>query len=58
MSRLLQPISENSETVMYELWYDYVKWKFRGKAKLCYMITDRSIIYIKTKKYLRGYSRC
>ena len=33
---------------MYEFWYDYVKPKYGEKAKLCYMDTDRFIVYIKT----------
>ena len=33
---------------MYEFWYDYVKPKYIEKAKLCYMDTDSSIVYIKT----------
>ena len=28
-------ILEISKTVMYEFWYDYVKPKYREKAKLC-----------------------
>ena len=26
-----------SKTLMYEFWYDYVKPKYKDKAKLCYM---------------------
>ena len=33
---------------MYEFWYDYVKPKYGGKAKLCYIDRD-SLVYIKTK---------
>ena len=33
---------------MYVFWYDYVKPKCGEKAKLCYMDTDISIVYIKT----------
>ena len=33
---------------MYEFWYDYVKLKYDEKAKLCYMVTDRFIVYMKT----------
>ena len=28
---------EKGEIVMYEFWYNYVKVKYRDKAKLCYM---------------------
>ena len=44
---------------MYEFSYDYVKPKYVEKAKLCYMDTDSSILYIKTDniyKYIKG--RC
>ena len=33
---------------MYDFWYDYVKPKYGGKVKLCYMDTDSVIVYIKT----------
>ena len=41
-------ILELSKTLMYEFWYDYLKLKYGGKAKLCYMDTDSFIVYIKT----------
>ena len=40
---------EISKTVMYEFWYDYIKPKFNGKAKLCYMDTDSFIVHVKTE---------
>ena len=33
-------ILDMSKVAMYELWYDYVKPKSGGNAKLCYMDTD------------------
>ena len=42
-------ISDLSKTVMYEFWYDYVKPKYGENAKLCYMDTDRFIVYLKTE---------
>ena len=39
---------ELSKIVMHEFWYDYVKSKYGGNAKLCYMDTDISTVYIKT----------
>ena len=38
-----------SKILMYEFWYDYVKPKYNEKVKLCYMDTDRFIVYIKTE---------
>ena len=35
---------------MYEFWYDYVKPKYKGKAKLCYMDTDSFVINIFTEE--------
>ena len=42
-------ILEISKTLMYKLWYDYIKPKYQQNAKLCYMDTDSSIIHIKTE---------
>ena len=33
---------------MYDFWYEYVKSKYVGKAKLCYMGTDDFTVNIKT----------
>ena len=33
---------------MCDFWYDYAKPKYGEKIKLCYMDTDRFIVYIKT----------
>ena len=35
--------------VMYEFWYEYVKTKYREKAKLCYMDKGSFIVFIKTE---------
>ena len=43
------PILDTSKTLMYELWYDYIKLKYQDKAKLCYIDTDSFIMYIKTE---------
>ena len=32
---------------MHEFWYDYVKPKYCGNAKLCYMNTDSFIVHVK-----------
>ena len=42
-------ILQVTEIVMHKFLFDYVKLKFGGKAKLCFMNKDSSIIYIKTK---------
>ena len=41
---------------MYEFSYDYIKPKYQRsctqyRAKLCYMVTDSFVIYIKTKDF-------
>ena len=38
-----------SKTLMYEFWYDYLKPKYKDKAKLCYMDTDSFAINIFTE---------
>ena len=39
-------ILELSDTVIYEFWNDYVKPKYGGKVKLCYMERGSFIVYI------------
>ena len=46
---LFLSILENSKTLMYEFWYDYMKPEYQDNAKLCYMDTDSFIINIKTE---------
>ena len=41
-------ILELSKILMYEFWYDYIKLKYGGKQKICYMDADSSIVYINT----------
>ena len=38
---------------MYEVWYDYIKPKCQGEAKLCYMDTGSFGIYIKTEYFYK-----
>ena len=38
-----------SKTILYEFWYDYVKQRYKEKAKLCHLGTDNFIVYIKTE---------
>ena len=42
-----------SKTLMYEFWYDYIKPKYKDKAKLCYTDTDSFIIHIKTEDFYK-----
>ena len=44
-----QAILDISKTLMYEFWYNYIKPKYRDKARLWYMDTDSFVIYIKTE---------
>ena len=41
-------ILDLSKTVMYEIWYDYVKPKYGENVKFCYMDTDSFIFHVKT----------
>ena len=44
-------ILEISKTLMYEFWYDYMKPKYNGNVKLCYMDTDSFIMNIKANDF-------
>ena len=33
-----------SKILMYEFWYGYIKPKYKEKAKLCYMVTESSLL--------------
>ena len=41
-----QAILDLSKTLMYEIWYDYIKHKYGDKSRLCYMDTGSFVIYI------------
>ena len=43
-----QAILDISKILMYELWYDYLKLKYRAKVKLYLMDTDSFTIHIET----------
>ena len=54
MNRPIYPdmsILDISKTLMYEFWYDYVKPKYKDKAKPCYMDTDSFVIHIKIEDF-------
>ena len=40
--------------LIYEFWYDYVKPKYGGKAKPCYMDTGSFTFHIKTDKICKN----
>ena len=46
-------ILEISKMLMHEFWYDYMKPKYGGKVKLCYMETDSFIMHIKTEDFYK-----
>ena len=50
-------ILEISKIIMYEFWYDYVKNKYRNKARLCYTDTDSFVINIKTNDFYKDISQ-
>ena len=43
----------NSKTLMYELWYDYMKLKYGDSVKLCYMDTDSFIMHIEIENFYK-----
>ena len=47
-------ILDISKTLMYELWYDYMKLKYNDNLKLCYMDTDSFIMNIKAEDFYYG----
>ena len=49
-------ILDMSKTLIYGFWYDYVKPKYKGKAKLCYMNTDSFVINIFTEDFFEDIS--
>ena len=44
-------ILDISKTLMYKVWYDYIKPKYEDRAKLCYTDTDSFIIHIITEDF-------
>ena len=46
-------ILDISKTLMYEFWYEYIRPKYKDKARLCYMDTDSFIILIKTEYFYK-----
>ena len=48
---LCMSLLDISKKLMYEFWYDYIKPKYKEKAKLCYMDTDSFVINIFTENF-------
>ena len=48
-----QAILDLSKTLMYEFWYDYLKYMYGDKIKLCYTNTDSFIMHIKTDDFYK-----
>ena len=49
-------ILELSKITMCEFWYDYVKVKYKDRARLCYMDTDSFVRNVRTKDFYRDIS--
>ena len=47
-------ILEISKTLMYEIWYDYIKSRYDYNVKLCYMDTDNFTMHIKTEDFYKN----
>ena len=48
-----QAVLDISKTLMYEVWYDYLKPKYGGKVKLCYMVHIVSFSMLKQKIFTK-----
>ena len=46
-------ILDISKILVYEFWYDYMKPKYNGNIKLCYMDTDSFVMNIKTNDFYK-----
>ena len=46
-----QAVLDLSKIVMYEFRYDYMKPKYDGNLKLCYIDTDSLVYHIKTEDF-------
>ena len=50
-------ILDISKTLVYEFWFDYVKPKYKDKAKLWYTDTDSFIIHIRTEDFYKDITK-
>ena len=48
-----QAILDISKTLMYGIWYDYIKPMYGDKVKLCYMDTDSFVMMIETYDFFK-----
>ena len=48
-----QPILDLSKTLMYEFHYEYMRPRFGGNIRLCYMDTDSLVYEIETEDFYR-----
>ena len=48
-----QAILDISKTLMYKLWYDYIKPKYDDKARTLYIDTDIFVINTKTDDFYK-----
>ena len=53
-AHLGMPILDISKMLMYKFWYDYIKPKYKDRAKLCYTDTDSFIICIITENFFEA----
>ena len=51
-----QAVLDFSKTLMFEIWYDYLKPMYGDKIRLCYTDTDSFIIHIKTDDFFKDIS--
>ena len=48
-----QAILDISKTLMYEFWYDYIRPKYKEKARRCCMDTNGFVMFIKTEDFYK-----
>ena len=52
-----QAILDLSKTLMYEIYYEYIRPKYGSRAKLCYMVTDSFVCEIETEDFYRDITK-
>ena len=51
-----QAVLDLSKTLMFELWYDYLKTVYGDKIRLCYTDTDSFVMHIKRDDFYKDIS--